>query len=82
MQSSYSAGIAFMAGKTNGHKQVASVNGKAHRASGAQHWFDQLLESARVMQPITLTRGKLELGEPAVPKKRSPDVPSNHQLKR
>lgn len=81
MQSPHSTGIAFMP-KRNGHKRAAPANGQKHRAIPARHWFDVVLEAARVMQPITLTRGKLELGEPVLPPIMTPKVTASEDLKR
>jgi hypothetical protein len=82
MQSPHSTGIAFMSGKGNVHKRKAPVNGQARRTTRAGHWFDELLEAARVMQPITLTRGELELDKPLLPPKTGPEVRAGHHPKR
>jgi len=83
MQSPHSAGIAFMSGKGNGHQQASPLNGETDSAGQARNWFHDLLEAVRVMQPITLTRGKLELDDSLPPPRTNgPEVKAGHHLKR
>lgn len=83
MQSPHSAGIAFMSGKRNGNQQASPLNGETNSTGQARNWFDDLLEAVRVMQPITLTRGKLALDESLPPPRTNGlEVKAAHHLKR